>query len=114
MTDSNDPRNWQGATVGTFAQVFYGANTQANRDRVIAEKKLDDGVLTASLTSTATLQPTSWAQNYGACRGQSYNNYYDYTCSATQNIYELANGIDALWFQSSNRVGDTLFDLVCL
>lgn len=26
VTNPNDPRNWQGATVGTFAQLVYGAN----------------------------------------------------------------------------------------
>ncbi len=44
VTDPNDPRNWQGATVGTFANLLYGADTLANRQQVIDNQLLDDGL----------------------------------------------------------------------
>ena len=37
ITDPNDPRTWQGASVGTFAQLFYGSNTLANRQQVVRQ-----------------------------------------------------------------------------
>lgn len=44
LTDANDARNWQGATVGTFATLLYGADTLANRQLIIDNKLLDDGL----------------------------------------------------------------------
>jgi len=46
VTDPNDPRSWQGATVGTFAQLLLGANTPQ------AVRKLSTGKswILASLT----------------------------------------------------------------
>ena len=44
LTDPNDPRSWQGATVGTFAQLYFGANTATTRQQVIDNKLLDDGI----------------------------------------------------------------------
>ena len=44
LTDPDDLRSWQGATVGTFAQLYYGSNTLANRQLVIANGLLDDGI----------------------------------------------------------------------
>ena len=35
LTDPNDPRTWQGASIGTFATLYYGSNTLANRQQVI-------------------------------------------------------------------------------
>lgn len=46
LTDPNDPRNWQGANIGTFAQLFFDANTAATRQQVIDGNLLDDGVST--------------------------------------------------------------------
>ena len=44
VTDPNDARSWQGATVGTFAQLLYGADTLANRQLVVTNQLLDDGL----------------------------------------------------------------------
>lgn len=46
ITDPNDPRNWQGATVGTFAQLIHGADTLANRQLIVDSQLLDDGLWT--------------------------------------------------------------------
>ncbi len=40
LTDPNDARSWQGATVGTFAELIYGSNTLANRQQIIDDKLL--------------------------------------------------------------------------
>ena len=48
ITDPNDPRTWQGAGVGTFAQLFYGADNLANRTLVVNNKLLDDSFFNAS------------------------------------------------------------------
>lgn len=42
LTDKNDARSWQGANVGTFAQLYHG-NTDATRQQVIDDSLLDDG-----------------------------------------------------------------------
>ncbi len=44
VTDPNDPRSWQGATVGTFAALIYGADTLANRQAIVNAGLLDDGL----------------------------------------------------------------------
>jgi hypothetical protein len=112
VTNPNDPRLWQGASVGTFAQLIFGSNTPENRQRLVDEEMLDDGVFVAFSNQTATLVPNSWSTKYGACRGKSTNNEFGYTCSSGKNVFELANSIDDLWFQSSSVVGNTVFDLV--
>ena len=32
VTNPNDVRTWQGATVGTFANLFYGADNSTTRE----------------------------------------------------------------------------------
>ena len=44
ITDPNDPRTWQGANVGTFAQLFFGANNATTRQQVVDNSLLDDGL----------------------------------------------------------------------
>ena len=112
LTNPNDARSWQGATINTFAQLLKGADTLANRQALIDAQVLDDGYITADISQTGTLVPNSWANSYAGCSGQSSNNNYDYTCSSGKNIFELANQLDALWFQSSGTLGQTVWDLV--
>ena len=47
LTNPNDPRVWQGATIGTFAGLLFGADTLENRQRIIDDEMLDDGVFDA-------------------------------------------------------------------
>ncbi|HHH36081.1 MAG TPA: PEP-CTERM sorting domain-containing protein [Gammaproteobacteria bacterium] len=116
ITDPNDPRSWQGATVGTFATLFYGSDTLATRQQVVDNQLLDDGVFDPSGFSPATLVSTPWSTSPGAggCRGISYDltgtGGYSYACIGG-NLASHANTIDNLWFQSSSQVGDTVFDL---
>lgn len=44
VTDPDDPRSWQGATVGTFAALILGADTLANRQAIVNAQLLDDGL----------------------------------------------------------------------
>jgi hypothetical protein len=114
LTDPNDPRNWQGATVGTFATLYYGSNTAATRQQVIDNQLLDDGIFDPTGFTAATLVSTPWTASGGGCIGQSFDSTgtgsYAYACGATT-LTTAANSIDNLWFQSSGTVGQTVFDL---
>jgi hypothetical protein len=107
ITDPNDARSWQTANVGTFAQLYYGANTLANRQLVVDNKLLDDGIFNSSGFSAASLL------SGGSCAGISHPvslNRYDYT-ACTGSVPDAANSIDNKWFQTNGQVGQTVFDL---
>jgi hypothetical protein len=122
VTDPNDPRVWQGATVGTFADLIYGSDTLANRTLVTSSGLLDDGLFSASGYVTGSLLHTPWADgtggsanhNAGTSRGYSHDltgtGSLSYSLSS-MTVFEAANGIDNKWFQSSDTIGDTVFDL---
>ncbi len=118
LTDPNDARVWQGATVGTFANLYYGSNTPANRQTVIDNELLDDGIFNPTGFTTASLLSTSWsnASGAGGCKGTSHDltgtGNYAYTCTGgSGSVATYANTIDNLWFQSSGIIGDTVFDM---
>ena len=123
LTDPNDPRSWQGATVGTFAELYFGGDTPANRQLVIDNELLDDGIFDPTGSTPATLEPTPWAlgtggsasHNAGDGRGTSHDSTgtgsYGFTITNGNDVFISGNVIDNLWFQSSNTVGDTVFDL---
>lgn len=120
LTDANDARNWQGANVGTFASLFYGSNTLANRQAVIDNKLLDDGAFNTAGYTTGTL--IRWNGNSNTHQGTSgisldqpgvtdgYDGSYAYVGSYNT-VAEAANSIDNLWFQMDNVIGHTVFDL---
>lgn len=111
ITDANDARNWQGATVGTFADLYYGSNTLANRQLVVDNQLLDDGIFDATGYIAGTLYS---AGGSGGCIGMSYDTTgtgdLGYGCTSNS-IASHANAIDNLWFQTSGIVGETVFDL---
>ncbi len=113
VTDPNDPRSWQGATVGTFAQLYYGSDTPANRQRVVDARLLDDGLFDNSRSFPTTLLATPWALG-GPGVGQSLDTTgtggYDYT-RPNVSVFDAANGIDSLWIQTGNTIGDAVWDL---
>jgi hypothetical protein len=113
LTDPNDPRSWQGATVGTFAQLFYGANNATTRQLVIDNGLLDDGVFSPAGYAAATLMATPWTVSGGGCVCYSTDTTgtgsYNYVSGGS--LFANANSIDNYWFQSSANVGDTVFDL---
>lgn len=106
ITNPDDPGSWQGANVGTFAQLYYGSNTLANRQLVVDTNLLDDGIFNATGFSAATLIAG------GSTAGFSIpvnGNPYNYGIGGT--VATAANSIDNLWFQSNGLVGQTVFDL---
>jgi hypothetical protein len=123
ITDPNDSRNWQGANVGTFANLFYGSNTSANRQLVVDNNLLDDGVFNTAGYTVGTLikwnGSTNTNQGYGGMSldQPNINDVYDgslayvYPPSPSVTIAQAANAIDNLWFQMDNVVGHTVYDL---
>ena len=111
ITDPNDPRSWQGATVGTFAALFYGSDTPANRQLVVDNQLLDDGIFDPTGYLAATLLS---AGGSGGCLGTSSDltgtGSYAYSCGGGS-VSTYANAIDNLWFQTSGTIGATVFDL---
>ena len=109
ITDPNDPRSWQGATVGTFAQLYFGADTPANRQLVIDAALLDDGLFNAIGTPGLLISSVGIA-NCGASLDSTGTGSLAYTigCSSYE---DAANGIDEKWIQTSGVVGQTVWDL---
>src|SRR5215216_6455347 len=78
-----DPRTWQSATVGTFAQLFFGANTAATRQQVIDGKLLDDGTFNSAgyLTGTLIHSVGQYSnQGGGTSTDLTGTGSYDYVC----------------------------------
>jgi hypothetical protein len=113
LTNPDDPRSWQGATVGTFAQLYFGANTAATRQMVIDGGMLDDGVFDPAGYVPGALLPTPWALG-GVGKGESLDSTgtgsFDYTGTAATAI-GAGSAIDNQWIQSSGVVGQTVWDL---
>ena len=115
ITDPNDPRVWQGATIGTFAQLFYGANTLANRQLVVNNQLLDDSNFNALGFTSATLIKSTGVTSSGFSLDKpnvSDANDSTYNYNLGGNINTAANSIDNLWVQTlSQKVGDAVWDL---
>lgn len=113
VIDPNDPRNWQGATVGTFAQLYYGSDTLANRQLVVTNQLLDDGLFTFGAATAATLLPTSTFLS-GNTGGRSLDTNgtlgYAYDFPGISG-FQGGNLIDNLWVQTSGIIGATVWDM---
>lgn len=109
VTNPDDPRNWQGATVGTFAQLYYGSDTSVTRQQVIDRGLLDDGVFNATGTA-GTLISATGIIGCGASLDTTGTGSLAYvgSCSSYQ---DAANAIDNKWIQTSATIGDTVWDL---
>ena len=55
LTNPNDPRNWQGATLSTFRQLYGYATNQA----VIDDQLLDDGIFPTCMNVDTFPGPTA-------------------------------------------------------
>ncbi|MDT8385700.1 MAG: hypothetical protein RRB22_14930 [Gammaproteobacteria bacterium] len=110
ITDPNDVRSWQGATVGTFATLYYGSDTLANRQQVVDNNMLDDGIFDPTGYTAGTLLS---AGGSGGCLGTSYDvtgtGSYGYGCAYGGSVAPYADAIDNLWFQTSGVIGQTVF-----
>lgn len=124
VTDPNDARSWQSATVGTFAQLYYGANNATTRGQVVSNQLLDDGYFNASGYTGASLikyngaDPATTPYSYGISLDQpnvndGWNGSYGYSWGGggAGGASVGANGIDQYWIQTDNVVGHTVFDL---
>ena len=112
ITDPNDPRTWQGASLETFRVLFGFATRQALVDANI----LDDGVFpsTASYASNFTvpeqpcvtsppgITPPTYTGLVQGCSGYSYSPpSYAYTCGGAALSDYAARGrcLDMWWIQ---------------
>lgn len=108
VTNPDDPRNWQGATVGTFAELYYGANTQANRQKIIDNKLLDDGIFDPTGYVAATL--IKGGANPGYSFDLTGTGSFDYSLGGSD-VPTAGGAIDNKWFQTGSQPGETIFDL---
>lgn len=112
VTDPNDARSWQGATVGTFASLYYGSDTPANRQLVVDNQLLDDGLFDFGGATAATLIV---AGNQGTGHSldlpgpDAHDGTYDYLAGGAPG--DVANFIDEKWIQTLSTVGGTVWDL---
>lgn len=124
VTNPNDARSWQGATVGTFAQLYYGSDTLANRTQVTTNQLLDDGNFNATGYTGAALIKYN---NVNVVVNPGYGSYgtsldqpginngvdqgtYNYSYSGIGAAFG-GSTIDQHWIQTNNVVGHTVFDL---
>lgn len=112
ITDPNDPGVWQSATVGTFAELFYGSNTLANRQLVVNNQLLDNGYFNASgYTAASMIKYNGGNPNSTGSYGASVvGPGYAYNC-CFGNAATGGNAIDNLWIQVDNVVGNSVWDL---
>jgi hypothetical protein len=123
ITDPNDPRNWQGATVGTFANLYYGANNATTRQMVVDNQLLDDSYFDASGFTQGNMvryNGVDLAANpnfgsYGTSFDQpNVNNGFDSSYAYTTGGVGARIGgssIDQTWVQTNNIIGDSVWDL---
>lgn len=105
ITNPDDARSWQGATVGTFAQAVYGSNTAANRQQVVDDQLLDDGTF-----NTSGVGFGSYYGNNLGCSGYSYaDGTYGYSCGSEplSTYTSRANDLDWEWIQDTGNGGSS-------
>ncbi len=102
-------------SVGTFAQLFYGSNTLANRQQVVNNQLLDDSNFNPTGFSAATLVKSIGISSSGRSLDQpnasdGNDGTYNYVLGGA--IATAANSIDDLWVQTlSQTVGNAVWDL---
>lgn len=110
LTDPDDARTWQGATVGTFAQLYYGSNTLANRQLVIDNQLLDDSAFNTSGYTAAPLTQCNNCANPGFSHDTTGTGSYGYSIGGSTNI-AAGSDVDQWWIQTSANIGDAVWDL---
>jgi hypothetical protein len=109
VTDPNDPRVWQGATVGTFAALFYGADTPANRQLVVDNQLLDDGIFNPVGATPAPMISFNVVAT-GTSLDLTGTGSYAYVQPGPAPA--IAGGsVDEHWVQTNNVIGDNVWDL---
>jgi len=108
ITNPDDPRTWQGAGVGTFANLIYGADNAVNRQKVVDEELLDDSIFNP--TGFTAAKRVRGGSNSGRSLDTTGTGSYDYVLEGG-NLSDYSDFIDDKWFQSNGRPGETVFDL---
>lgn len=115
LTNPDDPRTWQGASVGTFAQLYYGSNTLANRQAVINSGLLDDGLFSTTGFNAAPLTQcngcTTPAGQSGVSLDLTGTGSYAYNYPSGQDRAFGASFVDNYWIQTGNVIGGAVWDL---
>lgn len=124
VVNPDDPRSWQSATVGTFAGLFYGSNTLANRQQVVDNQLLDDGNFNVGgYTQGALIQyngvdvlANPLFGGYGTSLDQpnsadGNDGTYNYICCGGIGAKVGGDSIDEHWIQTNNTIGASIWDL---
>ena len=115
ITDPNDPRTWQGANVGTFAQLFFGANNASTRQQVVDNSLLDDGLFNTAGFTTAPLIQCNGCTTPPTQAGKSLDTTgtgsYGYIYPSDQGRAFGGSHIDQYWIQTGNGIGGAVWDL---
>ena len=112
LTDPNDPTTWQGANVGTFAALYYGSNTLANRQLVIDNGLLDNGLFDFS-GATAAAMIAGGGQTGYSIDTDGTGDPFEYAIGGSTSA-EAGSTIDNKWVQTSGTVGVNVWDLGAL
>ncbi len=110
VTDPNDARSWQGASVGTFAQLFFGTDDAVTRQQVIDQQLLDDGIFSASGATAAPLISAVGIGGTGQSTDMTGTGSYAYI-QPGGTPQQAGGAVDALWVQTDNTVGHAVWDL---
>lgn len=112
ITNPEDPRSWQSANVGTFAQLYYGSNTPATRQQVVDNQLLDDGIFDATGFVGATMIQATGVFSTGTSTDTTGTGVYDYVLPCNcGGVLDAGSGIDAHWLQTDNVIGHSVWDL---
>ncbi len=111
VTDPNDARTWQGATVGTFANLYYGSDTLANRQQVVDDQLLDDGIFDPTGYSAASLTGHNSYGGVGISYDTTGTGSLSYGWDGALTKQQAASVIDNHWIQTNDVIGDFVWDL---
>jgi hypothetical protein len=110
ITDPNDARTWQGASVGTFANLFYGANNATNRQQVVDDQLLDDGLFDPTGSTGAAMISSVGVGSPGRSLDTTGTGSFAYDRPGGTNE-TAGSSVDNLWVQTGNVIGNAVWDL---
>lgn len=109
IADPNDARSWQGASVGTFAQLYYGANNATTRQQVVDNQLLDDGLFDPTGYTASTMIQNVGGAGAGTSLDTTGTGSYGYVTGGDP--LAAGSAIDENWVQTSGTVGGSVWDL---
>ena len=111
VTNPDDLRSWQGATVGTFATLYYGSNTATTRQSVVDNQLLDDGIFDSTGYAAATMIQATGVFGSGTSSDLTGTGSYGYSQPSALGIIGAGSAIDNHWVQTDNVVGHAVWDM---